>query len=388
MKRINIISFGCFLLLFTISLSGYGEAVATQQQSPVRGASVASLQNQPENQWEKTVAEGKKEGKVMVYTIIGSASRQALSAAFEKRYGIQLEFWSGARGAEITQRLLTERQAGLYLADAVIAGTTDLIPDLKPKGLLQPLDSFLILPEAMDAKAWRGGQLPFLDKQHTAVGMLVQYLRHLIRNTDLVKEGEITSYKDLLKPQWKGKAVLRDPTTTGNANTWITFLALKVWGLEPTKEFLRQFAQTDPAILRDTRLQVEWVARGKYPLGIATRMENTDEFVRKGAPIAWVRVAEGGLISAGSSSLGIINRPAHPNAVKVFLNWLLTREGQTVLAKAYGYPSGRSDVSTEGIDTSGLPTPGEKFYLDDEENILAKSNMLVVGKEIFSSMVK
>ncbi len=158
--------------------------------------------------------------------------------------------------------------------------------------------------------------------------------------------------------------------------------------MEPTKEFLRQFAQTDPAILRDTRLQVEWVARGKYPLAVAPRMENTDEFVRKGAPIAWVKVAEGGLISAGSSSLGIINRPAHPNAVKVFLNWLLTREGQTVLAKAYGYPSARIDVPTDGIDTSGLPSPGEKFYLDDEETILAKSNMLAVGKEIFGNMVK
>ncbi len=216
MKRKSIIFAVCFLLV--AGLSGYGEA-ATQQKSPGRTTSVAA-QNQAEKQWEKTVAEGKKEGKVLVYTIIGAATRQALSAAFEKKYGIQLEFWSGARGAEITQRLLTERNAGLYLADAAISGTTDLIPDLKPKGLLQPLDPFLVLPEAMDGKAWRGGQLPFLDKQHMAVGMLVQYLRHLIRNTEMVKEGEITSYKDLLKPQWKGKAVLRDPTTTGNANTW------------------------------------------------------------------------------------------------------------------------------------------------------------------------
>ncbi len=116
-------------------------------------------------------------------------------------------------------------------------------------------------------------------------------------------------------------------------------------------------------------------------------MENTNEFLRIGAPIAWVRVAEGGLISAGSSSLGIINRPAHPQAVKVFVNWLLTKEGQTVLAKAYGYPSARNDVSNEGIETSKLPATGEKFYLDDEENILAKSSMLKVSKEIFGSLV-
>ncbi len=259
MKKIRFVS---IFLLLVLLFGNDGKAAAAEQKSPGKAPAAALPPNATENTWEKTVAEGKKEGKVMVYTIIGAATRQALSTAFEKKYGIPVEFWSGARGAEITQKLLTERNAGLYLADAVISGTTDLIPDLKPKGLLQPLDSALILPEVVDPKVWRSGQLPFLDKQHNAIGMLVQYLRHLIRNTEMVREGEITSYKDLLKPEWKGKVVLRDPTTTGNGNTWVTLLAMKVWGLEPTKEYLRQLAQTNPAILRDSRLQVEWVARG------------------------------------------------------------------------------------------------------------------------------
>lgn len=385
MKKIMILSY--LMLAFVVFWATNIEAASGPGKKAV-APETATPPAVSESQWPKIVSEAKKEGKVTAYTIIGPATRQALSAAFKKKYGVDLEFLSGARGAELTQKLLTERRAGLYLADVVIAGSTDLIPDLKPKGLLEPMDPFLVLPEVTDPNAWTAGHIPFLDKQHMAVGMLTQYLRHLIRNTEMVREGEITSYKDLLKPQWKGKMVLRDPTTSGNGNTWITLLAMKVWGLEATKQFMQQLAQTEPVILRDPRLHVEWVAKGKYPLGIATRMENTAEFVRIGAPIAWVNVVEGGLISAGSSSLGVVNQPAHPNATKLFINWMLSREGQAVLVKGYGYPSARRDVPPEGVDPGSLPAPGEKFYLDDEENILAKRKMLAVGKEIFGALVK
>ncbi len=373
-------------LALALAATACGQSVSTPPPGPTGPRAERPAPAQSE--WDKTVAAGKKEGKVMVYTIIGPETRGALSAAFKDKYGIDLEFVSGARGAELTQKLRTERQAGLHLADVVIAGTTDLIPDLKPKGLLEPMDKFLVLPEATDAGAWRDGKFPFLDKDHTAVGMLTQYLRFMVRNTDMVKAGEVTSYKDLLKPQWKGKAVLRDPTTTGAANTWVTFLSLKAWGMEEARTFLKAFAQTEPAILRDTRLHVEWVARGKFPLGVATRMEDTGVFMRMGAPIAWVSVAEGGLVSPGSSSLGIIKDPAHPHATRLFVNWLLTREGQTAFIRGYAYPSARTDVPTDSIPPGNLPSPGEKFYLDDEDNVLAKSEMLAVGKEIFGSLVK
>lgn len=378
-----------YIIVVSLLILGTAACISTPPQSgPTPAVSKGALLPTSQSQWDKTVEAAKKEGRVFVYTLIGSDTRIALSTAFKDKYGIELEFVPGARGAEITQKILTERRAGLYLADAVIAGTTDLIPDLKPKGLLEPLDTFLILPEVLDTKAWRGGQIPFLDKQHTAIGMLTQYLRFLIRNTDMVKEGEIVSFRDLLKPQWKGKAVLRDPTTTGAANTWITLLSLKVWNPEEAKDYLREFAKTEPAILRDTRLHVEWVARGKYPVGVATRMEDTGVFLRMGAPIAWGNLVEGGLISAGSSSLGVINQPAHPNATKLFVNWLLTQEGQTAFIKGYAYPSARLDVSTDNIPPGNLPLPNEKFYIDDEENVLAKAKMLGVGTEIFGHLVK
>lgn len=362
---------------------------ATPTTQPIPAASPA-LSAEPawKTQWDKAVELGKREGKVVIYTIIGSQSRTELSKAFKNRYGLDLEFVPGARGAELTQKLLTERRAGLYLADVVIAGTTDLIPDLKPKGLLEPLDSIIVLPEVLDNKVWRGGQVPFLDKEHNAIGMLTQNLRFMIRNTEQVKEGEITSYRDLLQARWKGKIALRDPTATGAANTWITLLAHKVWGLEETKKYLEQLARMEPAILRDSRLHVEWVAQGKYPVGVATRLEDTAEFIRLGAPITWISAVEGGLISAGSSSLGMVNQPDHPNAAKIFINWLLTREGQTAFIKGYAYPSARLDVSSEGIPTANLPLPNEKFFMDDEENILAKAKMLEVGKEIFGPLLR
>ncbi len=347
------------------------------------GATVASVQ---EN-WDRIVAAAKKEGAVRIYTSGSGPTTSALTAAFKQRYGLDAEYVT-ARPPELLQKVLSERRAGLYLADVFIGGGSMQVVMLKPDGLLDPLEPALILPEVADPKMWLDAQIPFFDTEHTSIGFVAIANRYMLRNTEMVKPEEIKSYRELTRPQWKGKLVLQDANLGGSGLWFITLLSEDLWGREETLAFLKELKKLDVAITNDVRLQVEWVARGKYALAVAPRLPAAYEFMNVGAPISLVRTPEGSLISRSGGGVSLASKAAHPNAAIVFVNWLLSQEGQTVYNKADLSPSARLDVSKEGLDPSMFPDPGEKIYKEDEKFILATPKLLAAYNEIFTPPAK
>lgn len=338
-------------------------------------------------EWDKTVEAAKKEGKVLIYSTPSNDIMRALAEVFEKKYGIKVE-WISGRGEEWAQRMLSEKNAGIRAVDVIIAGGTITLTVVKPQGLLGKIDPLLILPEVIDPQAWITKGLPYTDKAHTSMPLVATFQRYVLRNTNMVKENEITSYKDLLNPKWKGKIVMNDPTVVGTANAFFGMLALDIWGIEESKNFMRQLVRQEPVITRDRRLQVEWVARGKYALSLATNLENAIEFINMAAPVAFCKVKEGGKVGSGAGGLSVPEIPAHPNASKVFVNWILSKEGQSVFVKAYGSPGVRKDAPREGISPQLFPDPDEKFYDDTEESILYRGEMTKIAKDIFAPLFK
>lgn len=336
-----------------------------------------------EEKWKNILAAARKEGTITIYSSSGPAVQADVANAFKAKYGINIEYVP-ARPPELAQKVITERRAGIYAADLFIGGGTLQLVMLKPAGILEPIESALILPEVTDLKAWQGGQLPFLDKEHTAIGFIGTFQNYMQRNTDMVKPNEITSYQDLLKPQWKGKMVLQDPNLGGGGLWWLTFLSEKVWSQKEMRSFLERLKAQDLAVVNDPRLQVEWLARGKYAVGLATRLETSKEFIKAGAHIGNVRIAEGGLIAHGNGGVGLANKAPHPNGAIVFINWLLSKDGQTVFAKAMGSPSIRLDTTKEGFDPNAFPSPGEKIAQEDEDFIIATTKVKKIYNEVFA----
>lgn len=354
---------------------------ATRQTPSVR-ENIAPVKLEWEGRWDKYLLEARKEGMVMVYTSQGPEMRESLRKNFTDKYGIKLDFVAGST-SETVNKIRTERRYGLYLVDVLIVGYTTLINELKPYGdIIEPVEPVLFLPEVVDPRVWRGEQMPFIDKDKMVIGMSAQFMRYITRNTDQIKEGEINSFNDLLKPQYKGKIIMRDPTTSGTGNAWVSFM-VKLWGLEQAKDYLKQYVQQEPVITRDTRLQMESVARGKYPVGVATSGDATAEFVKLGAPVAVVRTQHGGVILPGGGSLGLPSKRPHPNAASIFVNWLLSKEGQTAFVMGYGQPSSRTDVPRGDIHTSLFPEPGEKVYLTSEEDAINQGKLTGLAREIF-----
>ena len=353
-----------------------------------QAASVAPKTDGKQN-WDSVLAAAKKEGKLSLYSMWAPQVRIALTEAFKAKYGIEADFMPFSRGQEILARVQTEQRAGLYLADVFGTGASSLITAMKPEGVLGPLEPLLSLPEVTDGKYWRGGRVPFIDRDKTSLGMIASLPRYIIYNTGLIKKGEITTFKDLLKPQYKGMITLNDPRVSGSGKDCFVHLALNVWNFEEAKAYLAQLVKKqEVAVERDNRQHVDSVARGKYAIGLGSNPDNLISFIGLGAPVDAVILKEGVVLTAAAGCVAVPSKLSHPNAAKVFLNWLLGKEGQTVFAKSFGNPSLRTDVSTAGINPLFLPHSQEKIFTDTEDTILFSTKMMSAAKEIIDDASK
>jgi len=278
---------------------------------------------------------------------------------FQQRYGIAVEY-QGFQGPEFPPRVETERGAGQYLWDAFIGGTTSIITALKPIGALDPIQPALILPEVTDLKNWREGRIIFTEKDRLGIVMNPTTSESLFTNPTLMKADEIRSWKDLLDPKWKGKILVgRDPRVAGPGQATFTMFYLHR-DLGP--DFIRALAKQELTILRDDTQALQWLAEGKYPILIGGSPRAAKDMLRQGVPNIKIaepkQLREGSYVSAGAGSIVLLNRAPHPNAARVYINWLLTQEGQTVNSKAQDLPSWRVDVPTDHLSPTVLPQPG------------------------------
>ncbi len=327
-----------------------------------------------ELKWEKTLAAARKEGRVVVYGPPLPEARRGLIEGFQKSYPeIAVEFMAMS-GGELGPRIKAERRADLYNVDLVIGGTTTILTLLRE--YLVPIKPFLILPEVKDPGVWMDRKLDFADKaEEFNLVFSISVNSRVAYNTDLVKPGEIISWWDLTKPKWKEKVIMWDPRVPGSGNLVVNF-----WYFHPELglDYIRAFIDNRPFLTRDLRLHAETIARGKYAIGLAPMGTHLFEFSRLGMPIKYTELLKEGTPStAAFGSVGILDRVPHPNAAAVFLNWLLTREGQTIWAVAGEYNSRRLDVPQEHLMAAERLKPGVEYWAAYKEDIVTKSDEIV-----------
>ncbi len=372
-----------FLLAGSAAICTKGASAA-----PVKGVKPpAVLKAASQDDWDALVKEAQKEGKVVIYGApMGEAANQ-LKKAFRDRYRIDMEFVVGRGGSsEVAEKLLTERRAGLYLADVINGGLTTFFNIIVPAKLALPLEPLLVLDEVKDRAKWRSGKIPFLDRNKSVVAPCALASHYIAINGDLVKDTEITSFTDLLEPKWKGKIIVNDPTVIGRGNNWFTYMLFQAMSKEKGEDFMKKLLANQPAVLRDERLQVEWLAKGKYPVLIGGKRTTVESFIKAGASVKWVRKTGAALLSSGPFYLNEVQKSAHPHALKVFFNWILGKEAGEIIAKYGGFPSERLDVSTAGFDPSQVPGPAD--VAEDEDYVLRSSNTLSIAGKIFKGIVQ
>lgn len=388
-------------LLLVLLLAACAPTVAPAPQGPSPAAAapapaaavplaapVSLAQPAWQEQWEKTVADAKKEGTVFILFTAGADLRASVQKGFKNAYGITMEGITG-RGADLIPKILAERRANLYLSDAGLMGYNSILAQLKPAGVLDSFDRMFILPDVTDPatvkKVWYQGTLPWVDKDHTIFKLCLQPGTLLVVNSNLVKPDEIKSYRDLLDPKWKDKLVVNDPTVAGPGQLGLQGV-LELMG----EDFVRELVATRPIIMRDQRQMMEWLAHGKVSIVVAPQPVSIEEFLKIGASIKLVIPKEGVYLSSGASGVHVYKNAPHVNALKVFLNWITSKEGQDIWAPGAGFESLRLDVSTAHIRPEMKRQEGVKYVdLSTEEASTVRSEVAAKkAKEIFGPLLK
>jgi iron(III) transport system substrate-binding protein len=213
----------------------------------------------------------------------------------------------------------------------VVTGKDTAFATLYTGKILDPIRPVLVLPEVVDPSKWWQGRHKYADREDQYIfvftgnpgGATVSY------NTKVVDAATLKSYWDLVDPKWKGKIVAFDPRIAGAGTTSLFFFYHPPLG----PNFVRRlYGERDVTLVRDYRQSTDWLAQGKFAFCVPCT--DVSRAKRAGLPIAEVDgLKEGEVISSKGGTLSLVNRAPHPNAAKVFINWLLSREGQIEIQK-------------------------------------------------------
>jgi ABC-type Fe3+ transport system substrate-binding protein len=311
------------------------------------------------------VEAARKEGKVVVKGPPAPGVRTEMPRAFRERFGIELEYLGGPTGPFVTQ-LTNERQAGIYSTDVILSGADSIYTVVYANGYLEPLPPALIHPEAADGSAWPDGKHWYMDPEGQHILRLnntVQIMGQI--NTAHVRPEEITSYHDLLKPEYRGKMAAFDPTVSGSGIGAAAYLYVTMG-----EDFVRRlYLEQRPALSRDERQLAEWVIRGTYPIVIgnefATEAVLADLHGSGVSVVNLPRPPEApGSVSASFGLLGLLKDAPHPHAAQVFVNWIAGREGMLVWSKGLNAVPIRADVDKSAWSKDLVPDPNVKNYHD------------------------
>ena len=310
-------------------------------------------------EWDRAVEAGKQEGKVSIWGPPGSWARSVLVDEFQKRFPeIKVEY-HGASGSAGWAKIKGEKDAGIHAVDVHVGGAGTAGTAIYQAKVLQPIESILIHPEVRNKNEWWRSTYHFGDPENRYVFVFsISPIPAIAYNPQLVEPQTFQSYKDLLQPKWKGKIVMFDPRVSGpGATRWHVFVELL--GREYVTALAAQLVLT-----RDLRQSVEWIATGKYPFGTGLSDVHVEEFSKKGAQIALLsHLAEGNVLSAGWGTVNLFQRPPNPNAAKLYINWLLSREGQLAWQKS-GYNSARVDITKDTVNPFNRIVEGVKYVED------------------------
>jgi len=295
--------------------------------------------------WEATQRAAEKEAKLVIYGPPGADQQKLYTEIFQQAFPkIKVNYTPG-RISEIISRIMAEQRAGMRQADLVLGGTDILLGTLKDKGLLQPIRPALMLPEVLDGNNWFKGKLWFADNEDKFVAMwrAVPYTAACI-NTNLVKASELKSYWDLLQPKWKGKIVSQDLRIGSARNQMYTVYSRKDLGPEFLK---RLYGEMEITFSRNLPQIADWVAGGKFAIAIGG--VDCDDLAAKGLPVVPIHFEGIAAVGAGTDPASWLASSPNSNTAKVFLNWILSRDGQIQFQKLTHENSLRIDIPKDGI---------------------------------------
>ena len=315
--------------------------------------------------WAKIVEAAKQEGKVVAGGPPTAVLRKQYKDTFEKRFGIELELIS-APGPRNANRAIAEFKAGVGYFDVLHGGSGTLEPLLYGE-MLAPFPDQMILPEVKDPKQWWGGHLweDNIKTNRYIYSFIADFSTPPYYNADIVKAEELSSYDDLLDPKWRGKIGFFEPRVPSAGQGLWAFL-MKVKG----KDYLKKLADQKLFISRDGKQLADALAKGNIVVALGMSQRFIDPFTKAGINLKQLKTIKEGIGgSNGFGTVAVMKNAPHKNAAKVYVNWLLTKEGQDLYGRALTQGTRRLDVDTKWLEKFDSEAAKDKMTPEEFEKI-------------------
>lgn len=264
----------------------------------------------------KLIEAAKKEGgKVVVYGSLEADTTDAVRKAFEKKTGLSLEYWR-ASTTKVVDRATSEFRAKKSLVDVILVHDAEMRLLFK-ENVVGRYDSPRLkdfTKESID---------PELGPRYRDTIIGIVYNKSMIKPDDAPK-----SMEDLLKPQFRGKLVMPDPTQHTTTTEWVASLG-KLMGKEKGDKFIRDLAAAKPLLVESLLPAAERVSAGESAIAI-TYIKFSYLFGLKGAPLDYMRSEK--MLGEGSYIM-LASKPAHSNGGKAFIDFFLDDDSMKILAQ-------------------------------------------------------
>jgi ABC-type Fe3+ transport system substrate-binding protein len=279
-------------------------------------AGFASAQSQ-----EQLIAAARKEGRLVLYASAAVQQLQMYFAAFNKRYPfIKTEYYRTDK-QKLLSRILLEHRSKQNLADLIHTSVIET-HILKTRGAL----SRYVPAEAATFPS------QFKDPEGYWTSVLLSGTLMGFNTRQIARAEAPRRYEDLLRPRWKN--------VMGIDNTKVEWFAmlLKLKG----REFMEKLAAQNPKVMAGNTNLLNLLAAGEFPITPGVYEYSIEVLKNKGAPVDWVALEP---VIVYTVAVSLPAQPPHPNAAKLFIEWVLSKEGQEVVNQ-YGRVPIRDDVES------------------------------------------
>jgi ABC-type Fe3+ transport system substrate-binding protein len=238
-------------------------------------------------------------------------------------------------------------------------------------GFLDPVLPEFIFPDVKDPKTWGGWDATFYDKERKYIFTYQYYLKMPFYNTALLAPEKVQRLgaKVFLDPSLKGKIIWHDPLIPGSGNTFGVVMRHVLGDAGLTEFVTKQVVFTSS--MNDL---VAKMARGEYAISLGPILTGLIKpYQTAGVKIDIQPLGNtpelGAYGDSGSEFLVVLKNRPHPNATRVFINWLLSKRIAALQAAAMAQDSRRTDVASV-VELAQRVIPGANYIVPQREEML------------------
>lgn len=299
----------------------------------------------------------RQEGSVVLYTSLAPTESGPLGQAFEKKTGVKVELFRSI-SEKVVQRAVTESRGRRHAFDVIETNAPEMEMLAREKLFSDFHSPYLddLPPSALPKhRQWVPDRVNYF---------VVAYNTNKVRRDELPKD-----YRGFVEPKWKGRIGIEATDAE-----WMMTL-VRLWGQAEGMAYFRKLAEMKPDVRKGHVLLAELIAAGEIPVGLTAYHSNAESLKKRGAPIDWVPMPP---VVGRPQGIAVGRNAPHPHAALAFVDFVLSPEGQGILASMGRAPVSRK-VKTE-LGTFDYTMVDPVSLLDEQDKWVKEWERLFLQK--------